>query len=442
MLTRNMVGSPPPRDRLARWILASGMDLVFDLDRSRGAYLYDSQQGQEYLDFFGFFASRPLGFNHEGLEEPAFTERLTQAAKIKPSNCDVYTEYYATFVDRFASGPLSGEFRHVFFIDGGALAVENAMKAAFDWKHRKNLDAGRRAQGSKILHFSQGFHGRSGYTLSVTDSPDPRKTMYFPRFDWPRVSNPKMRFPFDTAAREEVEAREARSLEEITEAFDRDGDDIAAILIEPIQGEGGDNYFRSEFLRALRRICDEREALLIFDEVQTGFGATGSWWDWQNHEAKPDLLCFGKKTQVCGFAAARRIDEIDSVFKVPSRISSTFEGNLVDMVRCTQIIDIIERDRLLANATTMGAYMLKLVRDLASSHDSIDNARGRGLWVAFDLPTREERDRLVDACFRERLILLPCGTHSIRLRPALDIDADSIARAIAQVEAGFRRAFK
>lgn len=418
------------------------MDLVFDLDRSRGAYLYDSKHGREYLDFFGFFAARPLGFNHEGLKEPEFLERLAQAAQIKPSNCDVYTEEYATFVDTFASVPLGGNFAHVFFIDGGALGVENAMKTAFDWKHRKNIEAGRGEKGSRILHFRQAFHGRSGYTMSVTDSPDPRKTMYFPKFDWPRVSNPKMTFPFDDEARAKTAAAEEHSLAEIDHAFDRYDNDIAAILIEPIQGEGGDNYFRSEFLQALRRTCDEREALLIFDEVQTGFAATGSWWDWQNHGMQPDLMCFGKKTQVCGFAAASRVDEIDSVFKVPSRISSTFEGNLADMVRCTQIIRIIERDGLLVNAETMGAYMLKLLHELADTHDQVSNVRGRGLWAAFDLPSTEERDRVIDACFEERLIVLPCGAQSVRMRPSLDIDADSIARAIAQAEAGLKRAYQ
>lgn len=417
------------------------MDLVFDLEKSHGSYLHDAKTGTDYLDFFGFFAARPLAYNHEGLKEPAFLNELVKAAQIKPSNCDVYTEAYATFIQHFAEGPLGNHFDHVFLIDGGALAVENAMKTAFDWKHRKNIAGNKGEKGSKVIHFRQAFHGRTGYTLSVTDSPDPRKTLYYPKFDWPRVSNPKMRFPFDDEARAEVEQLEKNTLEEIQLAFDRNPDDIAAILIEPIQGEGGDNYFRSEFLRELRTLCDEREALLIFDEVQTGFGATGEWWDWQNHDVKPDLLCFGKKTQVCGFAATDRVDEVESVFQVPSRISSTFEGNLTDMVRATRIIEIVEADGLVGNAAVMGKYMLKLLNELADAHAQISNVRGRGLWAAFDLPSTTERNRMVEMCFAEQLILLPCGTRSIRFRPSLDIDADSIARAVAQAEAGLKRAY-
>lgn len=429
-----------PHKTLGRWILTSGMDLVFDLEKSKGAYLHDSKSGADFLDFFGFFASRPLGFNHPALHDEAFGERLLRAAINKPSNCDVYTEEYATFTDRFARVALCEEFPHVFFIDGGALGVENALKTAFDWKHRKNIAAGKGEKGSKVIGFAQAFHGRTGYTMSLTDSPDPRKTMYFPKFDWPRVTNPKMSFPFDAEAEAETLRLEEQSLAEISAAFEHNPDDIAAILIEPIQGEGGDNYFRPEFIAALRRICDEREALLIFDEVQTGFGATGKWWDWMNLGVKPDLMCFGKKTQVCGFAATDRVDDVDSVFKVPSRISSTFEGNLADMVRATQIIDTVQADDLVGNAATMGKYMLRLLGELAASHDELCNVRGRGLWCALDLPTTELRDATVQGCFDERLLVLPCGTNSVRMRPSLDIDADAIARAVAQLEAGVKRA--
>ncbi len=426
---------------LNRWVLADGFPFVLDLEKSQGSYLHDSRTGKDYLDFFGFFAARPLGFNHPKLVDPEFVQRLGKLALHKPSNCDAYTVEYARFVDTFSRVALGGEFAHVFFIEGGAPAVENALKAAIDWKHRKNAKAGRGEKGSTIVSFKQGFHGRTGYAISITDSHDQRKLQYFPKFDWPRVTNPKMRFPFDDQARAEVEALERQSLQELEALFAQRKDDIAAIIIEPIQGEGGDNYFRSEFLRALRQLCDERECLLIFDEIQTGFGGTGKWWDWQHHGVKPDLMVFGKKTQVCGFAAAARIDEVDSVFKIASRISSTFEGNLVDMMRCERVIDIIVQDKLLDNAVTMGSFLQRLLGDLSREHGQVSNVRGRGLWAAFDLPTPEERDRLVRTCFEEELIVLPCGTRTVRMRPALDVGADAVGRAAAQLEAGLRRAF-
>ena len=399
---------------LGQWILASGLPLVCDLNKSHASFLHDSKTGADFLDFFCFFASRPLGFNHPKLREAAFVESLDRAARIKPSNCDIYTLEYADFTQAFAEKALQGLFRHVFFVEGGSPAVENAVKAAIDWKHRKNMAAGRGEKGRQIVHFAQAFHGRTGYSLSLTDSHDPRKGQFYPKFSWPRITNPKMRFPFDADAEAAVVAAEQKALRDIHEAFDAHPDDIAAVIIEPIQGEGGDNYFRPEFLLALRQICDEREALLIFDEVQTGFGATGAWWHWQNMGVQPDLMVFGKKTQVCGFAATDRIDEVAGVFQVPSRISSTFEGNLSDMVRCSRIIDVILEDELLANAAAMGQRLLDHLSALQHECAALKSLRGQGLWVAFDLPDAQMRDALLSACYAEHLLVLPCGERSVR----------------------------
>ena len=438
-MTAGSRGNPP--EALSKWILATGMDVLCDLSKSQGAYLHDAHTGNDYLDLFSFFASRPLSFNHPGLSDPEFLKRLGSLAVHKPSNCDIYTPEYADFTQKFCEVALGGEFAKVFFIEGGSPAVENALKTAIDWKHRKNIEAGVGEKGSQIVHFAQCFHGRTGYALSLTDSSDPRKTQFFPKFDWPRISNPMMTFPFDEAALKSVIAREEQALEEIHRAFDENPDDIAGIIIEPIQGEGGDNYFRSEFLKALGEVCVQREALLIFDEIQTGFGGTGTWWDWQHHGVKPDVMVFGKKTQVCGIAVTDRVNEVESVFVVPSRISSTFEGNLVDMVRCHRVIEIIEEDKLLDHGAMIGEYLMKLLNDLPGAFPEVSGVRGRGLWAAFDLPSTEERDKVVKACFEELLIVMPCGERSIRMRPALDIAADAIARGIALLEAAIRRAY-
>jgi len=425
---------------LEQWILATGMPLTLDLRNSKGAYLRDAS-GKDYLDFFTFFASRPLAFNHPGLSTLEFQEEVTAVARHKPSNCDIYTPEYAAFAKIFGEVALGGHFKHLFFIEGGSPAVENALKAAIDWKHHKNIAAGKGEKGSQIIHFKRAFHGRTGYCLSITDPFDDRKVKFFPKFPWPRVTNPWHQHPFDDAAKAAVEELEAQSLKEIDEAFEKNPDDIAAIIIEPIQGEGGDNYFRSEFLQALRKVADERDALLIFDEIQTGFGSTGTWWDWQHHGVQPDLMTFGKKTQICGFAATGRMDDVDNVFSVPSRISSTFEGNIVDMVRCRRVIEIIQQEDLITNAKTMGSYMVKLLNGLAENHPEMRAVRGRGTWAAFDLANTEERDNVVRGCFEEELLVLPCGQHSLRLRAPLDVDADAIGRCAAQLEAGIRRAY-
>lgn len=432
------------RDALGRWILTDGMPIVYDTVRSHGAFMVDATSGTEYLDMFSFFASMPIGHGHEGMNDPAFLDRIREAARVKPSNSDIYSTPMADFVTAFGRTMPQG-FDHLFFISGGALAVENALKVAFDWKVRKNaakglVDPSSDAQlGTKVLHFRNAFHGRSGYTLSLTNGASRQKTMYFPKFDWPRVSTPALRFPATGANLEATEQAEQASLAEIDAAIAADPNGIAAILIETIQGEGGDNHFRPQFLQALRDRCDAHELLLIFDEIQCGFGMTGKWWAFEHHGVAPDIFAFGKKTQICGIAAAPRVDEVDSCFKVPSRINSTWGGNLVDMVRCTRYVQIIESENLLANAASVGEYLVGKLRELEAEFTAVSNARGQGLMCAFDLPDTAARDRAIAECFEERLLVLPCGPSSLRVRPHLDFTRELVDLAVDRMRAALGR---
>jgi len=261
----------------------------------------------------------------------------------------------------------------LFFIEGGALGVENALKAAFDWKVKKNIARNGEIGdvGSQVIHFEQCFHGRTGYTLSLTNTADPRKTAHFPKFNWPRIINPKITFPLDEDNLESVKRVEKEAIDQIKSVIKIDGADIAAMIIEPIQGEGGDNFFRKEFLQTLREICDENEIILIFDEVQTGMGLTGKMWAWEHFDVTPDLMSFGKKTQVCGCVSSRRIDEVpDNVFKESSRINSTWGGNLTDMVRSVIYLEIIREENLLNAATENGKYLLSQLMSLMKSFQS------------------------------------------------------------------------
>jgi len=433
-----LVRIPPAEvhDTLRRHLLAAGHPLVLDLEHSQGAHAVDALTGHKYLDFASFYGSNPLGYRHPKLLEPEVQARLASAATVKVGNPDFDTAYYAEFVETLARTAAPPELPHYFFVEGGALAVENGMKAAFDWKARKNLAAGRPAMGSQILHFEQAFHGRAGYTLSVTNT-DPTKTLHFPKFDWPRIAAPKVSFPLARHLPEIIESERA-SLAAVQSAFDQRGHEIAAILIEPIQCEGGDNHFRPEFLAGLRRIADEREALLIFDEVQTGVGLTGAWWAYQKLGVQPDVLCFAKKMQVGGILVSRRIDEIDSVFSVPSRISSTWGGSLVDMVRATRILEIIEEDRLLENTTLRGAELRRGLELLAERLPEVSNARGLGALCAVDLPTTELRNQVLKRCYQEQLIILSCGQRSLRFRPFLNVDSDSVAECLLRFERAVR----
>ncbi len=422
------------RDVLAKHILADGLDLVVDLERSEGSWLVDKKRGDRYLDFFSMYASMAVGYNHPGLR--AVQESLGAIAIQKPSNADAYTETMAEFVETFSQIAIPDDLPHAFFIEGGALAVENGLKAAFDWKVRKNLAAGETGErGTQVIHLEQAFHGRSGYTLSLTNTHDSRKTKYFPKFKWPRILNPKLIFPLNAENLSQVETAETKALDQIRQALAAHGDDIAALIIEPIQGEGGDNHFRREFLQQLRQLCDENGVLFILDEIQTGVGLTGRFWAHEHFDVRPDILVFGKKTQVCGILVSRRIDEADkNVFQESSRINSTFGGNLVDMARCTHILRIIEQEKLVENARIQGDLLLSEIGKRAREFPQlISNPRGRGLMCAFDLPDTQTRDRMRAALMAEKLLILGCGEKSIRFRPHLNVSADEIREGMEMV---------
>lgn len=423
------------RDALSRHILVDGYHLVQDIEKSHGVWLHDAVRGRDMLDFFGHFSTTPIGFNHPKMTTPEFSRRILPPALNKPANSDVYTSYLAEFVETFSRTVPEAFRRHLFFVEGGSLAVENALKVAFDWKVRKNLAAGKGEKGTQVIHFRQAFHGRSGYTLSLTNTADPRKYQYFPRFAWPRIRNPHLRFPVTEQVLASTIAEEELAIAEIERAVAEHPDDVACLIVEPIQGEGGDHHFRAEFLRKLRALADEHDFLLVFDEVQTGFGTTGKWWAFEHFGVEPDVFAFAKKTQVCGIAAGPRIDEVDSVFKVSSRINSTWGGNLVDMVRCQRIIEIIEEDSLLENAAKVGGHLLEGLRRLESRFPGqVTNARGRGLFVAFSLPDADARNRAWKALNEADVLALTSGERSLRMRPPLVLTAEEADEGLRRVE--------
>ena len=422
---------------LRRHQLVDGYDVVLDLERSHGAWLYDARTESEFLDCFTCFASWPVGYNHPMLQTPEFLAKVRAVATANPANSDLYTREMAGFVEAFATRATPSGFPYHFWVAGGALAVENALKTAFDWKARKlgRTDFGADVNDLVILHLRDAFHGRSGYTLSLTNTV-PDKIGLFPKFDWPRVHNPTIEFGPDGEVANDIAAEEARACAEIEAAFAQHGDRIAAILLEPLQGEGGDNHFRPEFFRALRDYADSREALLIYDEVQTGFWGSGKPWLWQHHDVAPDIVAFGKKTQVCGIYCSERIDEVaDNVFQMSGRINSTFGGNLMDMVRCHRFLDIIEAEGLGENAAVRGAELLAGLRALARETGGFSNVRGVGSLIAFTLPAAAERDALMASLAAQKVMALKSGSSSIRFRLPLVIAADEIVELLSRVRA-------
>ncbi len=422
---------------LSKYMLADGYDLVVDPEKSNGCNLVDSKSGETYLDYFSFFASMPIGFNHSEMSSAEFINEIGKVALHKISNSDFYTTTMAEFVDTMAETAMPAYMKKMFFISGGALAVENALKTAFDWKVRKNFEKGcKEEKGTKIIHFKNAFHGRTGYTLSLTNTADPRKYKYFPKFDWPRFDTAPLRFPITDEVIKEVAAKEKSIISEIETYCKANADDIAALIIEPIQAEGGDNHFRNEFFQELRRLADTYEFLLIFDEVQTGGGITGKMWAHQHFEVEPDIICFGKKFQICGIMVGDRVLSVkNNCFEESSRINSTWGGSLVDMKRSTKYLEIMKKENLLGNATLLGNKIKEGLAKLVEKTGKISNVRGVGLFIAFDMESQSIRNKFLKMCMKEeKLIILPCGTLSVRLRPFLDIKEDAVSDGLARME--------
>lgn len=404
-------------ERLKKHILVDGFHVVIDPEKSNGSWIVDAETGRRYLDCYSQFASQPLGWNYRPFLEKDLS-RLKEMSLYKIANSDMYSEVYADFVDTFAS--IASDFSHFFFIEGGALAVENALKAAFDWKYQiKNgaLDA----NNMDVIHLKESFHGRSGYTLSLTNTDD-NKTKWFPKFPWTRVGNPKI-----SSDRMQTQKDEDETIGEIYNTIKIK--DVAAIIFETIQGEGGDNHFRYSFFQRIRNICNENNIMFILDEVQCGMGLTGKWWAYQHKDVIPDMICFGKKSQVCGFACTKRIEEVsEHVFKKSGRINSTWGGNFVDMERSRIMIEVIKERRLVEHAGTIGDCFLKELKSLSSSE--VTNIRGQGLMIAFDLPTKGRRDEIIDKFHDNGLLALKSGNNSIRFRPVLTFSLEDVYDAI------------
>jgi L-lysine 6-transaminase len=419
-------------DILSKYIIVDGFDLVLDLKKSKGSRVYDSRKGKFMLDCFSFFATSPLGCNHPKMTTPEFIKYLGEMAINNPTNSDLYTVEMAEFVETFNKFAMPEYFKHLFFISGGALAIENGLKTAFDWKIRKNIESGLGDNlGKQVIHFKEAFHGRTGYTLSLTNTFNLNKIKYFTKFNWPRITNPKIKFPLNKEHIEEVTELEKKAISEIENAIAENPNDIACMVIEPIQGEGGDNHFRQEFFKNLSKICDKNEIMFMVDEIQSGVGLTGKMWAYQHFDFKPDILAFGKKTQVCGIMVGNKVDEVkDNVFNISSRLNSTWGGNLIDMIRCKKYLEIIDEENLIKNAEIQGKRLLEGIEEISENDNDISNARGRGLMCAFDLPSPEQRDEFRNKLYSNNLIVLGCGATTIRFRPPLNISSDEIDEAL------------
>jgi L-lysine 6-transaminase len=429
-----------------------------DIWNSHGSFLKDIA-GSEYLDMCGFLSTAPIRFDHPRLRSKEFLDKLSRVGFYRPSLSDFWTEEMAEFVKSFREIATPQYMHHLFFIEGGALAVENALKSAFDWKVRLNIMRGKikddpqetlQPHGTKVIFFERGFHGRSGYTISITHTYDARKYKFFPKFNWFRVDPPVEKYDSlgNIINSEELQRVQTDAIEKIEKILDQHSDDIAAIIIEPIQCEGGDRHIPVDFFKKLRKLADNNDVILIYDEVQSGFGTTGKMWahEYFGEDAIPDVVVFSKKAQIAGIMANYKKFSLveDNVFSSEkegkSRLNSTWGGNLVDMVRGNAYLQIIKEEDLLHNASQIGNLLLKNLQEICKHyHEIIENPRGRGMLLAFDIKPPAMRFELWKAFYDVQLLSLTCGNKTIRFRPHLDMTVNEANEAINRIEKGLAK---
>ena len=415
------------RKRHAAYQDARTVHVYQDATRSLGNYLVDVD-GNVLLDVYGHIACVPLGYNHPDLLAAWKSGRFDWCAGYRPAlgiaPCREWVEIVERTMMRLAPKGLT----RLVTLTTGSEAVENAIKAAFIWfatRRRqgkppaeaelaacmKNAQAG--ANAMKVLSFEGGFHGRTLGALSLTRS-KPIHKLDIPAFLWPTAPFPANRFPLDAHA-EENRAAEARSLEAVEAAFRADKD-IAALIVEPVQGEGGDCHASPDFFRTLRRLAREHGVAFIADEVQTCGGSTGAFWAhaaWGLDDA-PDIVTFSKKMQLGGFYCKEEFLPGE-----PFRIFNTFLGDPLRLAQLEVIVEVTERDHLIDNCRSTGEGLVKGLEALQKERPALlSNARGRGLFAALDVRDAATQGKLLAELRQRGLEVGGSGTRSVRFRPA------------------------
>ena len=318
---------------------------------------------------------------------------------------------------------MRNEHLEVYALNSGAEAVENMLKYFIVLKNQKLLRAGRQAGTHRLIYFDQAFHGRTMYTLSVTElSHDPVATKDFQGF---APGNVQVAFPAVDTSRPEAEneARTRRSLEVVEETLARYGREVVGIIVEPIQGAGGHRVARPEFFRQLSALAHRYDVSLGFDEVQTAGGPTGTFFavDGFDLPHPPTAVATAKKL---GNGAIYMLKPMDDV----GVLDSTWGGSLADMVRFGQEMRVVREEGLIEQVPTKTARLVAGLEDLVAAHpDQIFNVRGLGLYQGFSFRRAEDKTAFQShALQREDLLLLGAGTHTIRLRPNLEVTAAEI----------------
>ncbi|MBU0686390.1 MAG: aminotransferase class III-fold pyridoxal phosphate-dependent enzyme [Candidatus Margulisbacteria bacterium] len=400
---------------------SSVFDIRIDFEKSHDSYIYDKNTKKFFLDFFGLYASLPLGYNHEIFQDPGFREELNRIAAVKVTNCEVISDEAQEFLKEFSSHAAMNKFKYFHFCCTGALAIESAIKTAIDQKG---------SDKPQIISLKESFHGINGYGGFVTDrfNPVSARLNGFPDLGWKKIHNPKFIYKDNKVDEEGALRGLEQFVAELQMCIDKYGENnIAGLLVEPVQCTYGDNYFPQEFFKIIRSFCDKHNICLIFDEIQTGFGTTGKMWYFQHLGIEPDIVAFGKKVQVAGIMCKPNYSKI---FKTPIRLEVTWDGNVMDMVRGKYVLRAYEKYNILKNVNERSRQLLEGLKDI----DRIKNLRSIGLLFAFDFDTELERNRCFNRMLEKGFLCNKTRDKSIRLRPNLNVSSDEINKAIAIIK--------
>lgn len=424
---------------LSQYVIAEPYPFAVDLAQSRGLNLV-TVDGQTIRDWTGLYGSKLLGYNHPRLFEPDYARELVLAANTKMANPDFLTSQcldYYRLLHRLAPKCLSEHGRvEVYAVNSGAEAVENMMKYFINLHRRKQQAKGRDIVSHRFVYFDQAFHGRTVYALNITElSHDPIATRDYRGIVQGNIQVP---FPEYDAQRSDAEndAVAQSVLAQIEHLFHTHADDIAGVILEPLQGAGGHRLAPASFYRGLSELCHRYDVAWGLDEVQTSGGQAGAVFaiDLFDVPYPPQAIATAKKF---GNGAIYMLNPMEDV----GVLDSTWGGTLADMVRFVQEWRIVEDEGLLDLVPTKTAYLLDGLAALQQKYTSLfGNIRGLGLYQGFTVKGAGNKGRLVDiALEQENLLLLGAGTDSVRFRPPLDVSEGDIDDMLQRLDRAFDR---
>ncbi|MBL18416.1 MAG: hypothetical protein CMC82_01110 [Flavobacteriaceae bacterium] len=373
----------------------SKYNINIDFEKSHDSYLYDVNTGNKILDFFGMYASLPLGYNHPIFKTQDFIDEYMRVSSFKVNNCEFVSEETLEFDRLFSEFAGKGLYQHFHYSCTGALAVEAAVKVCLEYKNYHN---------PKILSFDNSFHGINSFGSFITSR--------FPGADQRLSGLP-----------EAYSVKIKMNLEDV--AHNLINNDITCVFVEPIQCSAGDIHHDREFFKSLRLLCDQHDVPLVFDEIQVGFGGTGKLWYFEHLDIVPDIVVYGKKTQLSGIMVKNKYAGIFNPSR-SVRLEVTWDGDVSDMVRCKYVIKAYKDYNILDNVNKQSERLI----DGLSQFKEIQNLRNCGLIMGFDLPDKERRDIFVRECYKNGLICNTTGERSIRLRPNLNLNDSEADQAI------------